>query len=110
MKTDSAAIRTEPTEHAEITARAGRESGQETDWTVRSLRILGGPFRSVFSLRSPRPLRFVVWRSEAMAKGAKFKTNAMRALDARGIPYIVATYPDTIHSAAYVAQLLRVPA
>jgi Cys-tRNA(Pro)/Cys-tRNA(Cys) deacylase len=45
-----------------------------------------------------------------MAKSAKLKTNAMRALDARGIPYAVATYPDTIHSAAEVAQLLGVPA
>jgi len=44
-----------------------------------------------------------------MAKGAHGKTNAMRALDARGIPYEVFTYPDTIHSAAEVAMLLGVP-
>jgi Cys-tRNA(Pro)/Cys-tRNA(Cys) deacylase len=45
-----------------------------------------------------------------MAKGAKAKTNAMRALDARSIPYTVFTYPDTIHSAVEVAELLGVPA
>ena len=37
------------------------------------------------------------------------KTNAMRALDARGIPYEVFTYSDTIHSADEVAALLDVP-
>jgi Cys-tRNA(Pro)/Cys-tRNA(Cys) deacylase len=36
------------------------------------------------------------------------KTNAMRALDARHIPYTTFTYPDTIHSAAEVAELLGV--
>lgn len=38
------------------------------------------------------------------------KTNAMRALDARGIPYETFTYPATIHSAEEVAALLGVPA
>src|SRR5262249_31941212 len=50
-----------------------------------------------------------LWRGGAMAKDVKVKTNAMRALDARGIAYAVATYPDTIHSAAEVAPLLGVP-
>ena len=36
------------------------------------------------------------------------KTNAMRALDARRVPYSTFTYPDTIHSAAEVADLLGV--
>jgi Cys-tRNA(Pro)/Cys-tRNA(Cys) deacylase len=45
-----------------------------------------------------------------MAKVAKIKTNAMRALDARGVPYAVFTYPETIHSAVEVAALLGVPA
>ena len=36
------------------------------------------------------------------------KTNAMRALDARRMPYTTFTYPDTIHSAAEVAELLGV--
>lgn len=45
-----------------------------------------------------------------MAKGAKAKTNAIRALDARGIAYAVFSYPDTIHSAVEVSQLLGVPA
>src|SRR5689334_2921107 len=45
-----------------------------------------------------------------MAKGGKGKTNAMRALDARGVAYGVFTYPETIHSAAEVAALLDVPA
>lgn len=44
-----------------------------------------------------------------MAKSEKHaKTNAMRALDARGVPYSVFTYPDTIHSASEVADLLGV--
>ncbi len=38
------------------------------------------------------------------------KTNAMRTLDARTIPYDVFTYPSTIHSADEVAALLGVPA
>lgn len=37
------------------------------------------------------------------------RTNAMRALDARGIPYDVFTYSDAIHSADEVAALLGVP-
>jgi Cys-tRNA(Pro)/Cys-tRNA(Cys) deacylase len=45
-----------------------------------------------------------------MPKAAKIKTNAMRALDARGVPYAVFTYPETIHSAVEVAALLGVPA
>jgi Cys-tRNA(Pro)/Cys-tRNA(Cys) deacylase len=36
------------------------------------------------------------------------KTNAMRALDARHVPYTTFTYPDTIHSANGVAALLGV--
>jgi Cys-tRNA(Pro)/Cys-tRNA(Cys) deacylase len=36
------------------------------------------------------------------------KTNAMRALDARRLPYTAFTYPDTIYSAAEVAELLGV--
>jgi Cys-tRNA(Pro)/Cys-tRNA(Cys) deacylase len=38
------------------------------------------------------------------------KTNAMRALDARKIPYTVFTYSSAIHSADEVAVLLGVPA
>jgi Cys-tRNA(Pro)/Cys-tRNA(Cys) deacylase len=38
------------------------------------------------------------------------KTNAMRALDARQIPYEVFLYPDSIHSASEVAPLLGVSA
>src|SRR5581483_257521 len=49
-------------------------------------------------------------RGDDVAKEAKVKTNAMRALDAHHIPYAVFTYADTIHSAAEVAQLLGVPA
>jgi Cys-tRNA(Pro)/Cys-tRNA(Cys) deacylase len=41
-----------------------------------------------------------------MAKQQNIKTNAMRALDARHIPYTTFTYPDTIHSAKEVAELL----
>jgi Cys-tRNA(Pro)/Cys-tRNA(Cys) deacylase len=37
------------------------------------------------------------------------KTNAMRALEARRVPYATFTYPDTIHSATEVAELLGVP-
>jgi Cys-tRNA(Pro)/Cys-tRNA(Cys) deacylase len=45
----------------------------------------------------------------AMARSDKTpKTNAMRALDARRVPYSTFTYPDTIHSAAEVAGLLGV--
>jgi Cys-tRNA(Pro)/Cys-tRNA(Cys) deacylase len=36
------------------------------------------------------------------------KTNAMRALDARHVPYSTFTYPDTSHSAVEVAELLGV--
>lgn len=43
-----------------------------------------------------------------MTKQQNIKTNAMRALDARHIPYTIFTYPDTIHSAVEVAQLLGV--
>jgi Cys-tRNA(Pro)/Cys-tRNA(Cys) deacylase len=44
-----------------------------------------------------------------MAKSDRMpKTNAMRALDARHVPYTTFTYPDTIHSAAEVAELLGV--
>ncbi len=45
-----------------------------------------------------------------MAKHGAAKTNAMRALDARRIPYTVFTYSDTIHSADEVAAVLGVPA
>jgi Cys-tRNA(Pro)/Cys-tRNA(Cys) deacylase len=45
-----------------------------------------------------------------MAKHNAPKTNAMRVLDARRVPYTVFTYPDTIHSADEVAELLGVPA
>ncbi|MEO7001436.1 MAG: YbaK/EbsC family protein [Ktedonobacterales bacterium] len=38
------------------------------------------------------------------------KTNAMRALDARHIAYEVFTYPEEIHAAEGVAELLGVPA
>jgi Cys-tRNA(Pro)/Cys-tRNA(Cys) deacylase len=44
-----------------------------------------------------------------MARVGKAKTNAMRALDAHHVPYGVFTYPDTIHSAVEVAELLGVP-
>lgn len=37
------------------------------------------------------------------------KTNAMRALDARGIPYDVCAFPDDIHSTDGVAAALGVP-
>lgn len=50
-------------------------------------------------------------RRQAMAKSDRTpKTNAMRALDARHVPYSTFTYPDTIHSAAEVAELLGVAA
>lgn len=45
-----------------------------------------------------------------MPKKSAPKTNAMRALDARGIAYDIFTYPETIHSAEEVATLLGVPA
>jgi Cys-tRNA(Pro)/Cys-tRNA(Cys) deacylase len=45
-----------------------------------------------------------------VAKPARVKTNAMRALDARHILYEVFLYPDTIHSASEVALLLGVRA
>jgi Cys-tRNA(Pro)/Cys-tRNA(Cys) deacylase len=38
------------------------------------------------------------------------KTNAMRALDARKIPYETFSYPSTVHSADEVATLLGAPA
>jgi Cys-tRNA(Pro)/Cys-tRNA(Cys) deacylase len=38
------------------------------------------------------------------------KTLAMRVLDARGVPYEVITYPDTIHDAVEVAQYAGLPA
>lgn len=44
-----------------------------------------------------------------MARRNHSKTNAMRALDARKIPYDTFTYPSTIHSADEVAGLLGVP-
>jgi len=45
-----------------------------------------------------------------MAKQSKAKTNAMRLLDKRHVPYTTFTYPETIHSAEEVALLLGVPA
>lgn len=45
-----------------------------------------------------------------MSRQSVPKTNAMRALDARRIPYATFTYADTIHSAEEVASLLGVPA
>ncbi|MGH2486620.1 MAG: YbaK/EbsC family protein, partial [Ktedonobacterales bacterium] len=45
-----------------------------------------------------------------MPKKRAPKTNAMRALEARGIAYDTFTYPETIHSAEEVATLLGVPA
>lgn len=46
-----------------------------------------------------------------MGKQAKTpKTNAMRALDAAGVVYEPFFYPETIHSAEKVADLLGVPA
>lgn len=42
--------------------------------------------------------------------GGAPKTNAMRALDSRHVPYTTFTYPETIHSAAEVAALLGAPA
>src|SRR5437899_498341 len=48
-------------------------------------------------------------REPAMARSDRTpKTNAMRALDTRRVPYSTFTYPDTIHSAAEVAELLGV--
>jgi Cys-tRNA(Pro)/Cys-tRNA(Cys) deacylase len=45
-----------------------------------------------------------------MPKSHVTETNAMRALDARHIPYGVFTYDEAIHSADAVAPLLGVPA
>jgi Cys-tRNA(Pro)/Cys-tRNA(Cys) deacylase len=45
-----------------------------------------------------------------MTKEPKIKTNAMRLLDKKHIPYEAFFYPDTIHSAEEVAALLGVPA
>ncbi len=45
-----------------------------------------------------------------MSKETKIKTNAMRLLDRRRIPYQAFFYPDSIHSAEEVASLLGVPA
>lgn len=39
----------------------------------------------------------------------KDKTNAMRALDVRKIPYEVYTFPPEVHSAAGVAESVRLP-
>ncbi len=44
-----------------------------------------------------------------MPKQSTPKTNAMRTLDARHIPYEIFTYSDAIHSADEVAALLGVP-
>jgi Cys-tRNA(Pro)/Cys-tRNA(Cys) deacylase len=45
-----------------------------------------------------------------MARAEKIpKTNAMRALDARRVPYAAFSYSDSIHSATEVAELLGVP-
>lgn len=43
-----------------------------------------------------------------MARRDHVKTNAMRALDARKMPYDTFTYPSTIHAADAVATLLGV--
>jgi len=43
-----------------------------------------------------------------MAKSDQSKTNAMRALDARGMSYEVFRYPESIHAAEEVAALLGV--
>lgn len=45
-----------------------------------------------------------------MSKQTNVKTNAMRALDARHIPYATFTYDASIHSADAVAPVLGVPA
>lgn len=45
-----------------------------------------------------------------MARKSSPKTNAMRALDARNMPYTTFFYAETIHSADEVAALLAVPA
>ena len=45
-----------------------------------------------------------------MTRRSAPKTNAMRALDARRVPYTTFIYPETIHSASEVAGLLGVPA
>ncbi|HEY7346857.1 MAG TPA: aminoacyl-tRNA deacylase [Ktedonobacterales bacterium] len=45
-----------------------------------------------------------------MSKESKTKTNAMRLLDRRRIPYEAFFYPEGIHSAEEVAPLLGVPA
>ena len=45
-----------------------------------------------------------------MPKPSTPKTNAMRALDARHIPYTVYTYDERIHAADEVAPVLGVPA
>lgn len=45
-----------------------------------------------------------------MAKHGGGKTNAMRALDQRKIPYDTFTYDETIHSADEVARILGAPA
>ncbi len=45
-----------------------------------------------------------------MAKQSKIKTNAMRLLDKRHIPYTAFTYAETLHSAPEVAQALGIPA
>jgi Cys-tRNA(Pro)/Cys-tRNA(Cys) deacylase len=45
-----------------------------------------------------------------LAKQNKVKTNAMRLLDKHHIPYTMFTYPETLHSAPEVAQVLGVAA
>jgi Cys-tRNA(Pro)/Cys-tRNA(Cys) deacylase len=45
-----------------------------------------------------------------MPKGGGIRTNAMRTLDARRIPYTSFTYDESIHSADGVAPVLGVPA
>ncbi|HEU5370708.1 MAG TPA: aminoacyl-tRNA deacylase [Ktedonobacterales bacterium] len=45
-----------------------------------------------------------------MTKQSNIKTNAMRLLDRRRIPYEAFFYPDTVHSAEEVAALLGIPA
>src|SRR5215472_12884054 len=74
------------------------------------------PWSSRWAARRKAARRKAARRSESveagetMAKHAVPKTNAMRALDARRIPYAVFTYPDSIHSADEVAVILGVPA
>jgi Cys-tRNA(Pro)/Cys-tRNA(Cys) deacylase len=48
-----------------------------------------------------------IWNIAAMTKD---KTNAMRALEARNIPYQVFTFPPDVHSAVGVAMEVGLPA